>query len=140
MKVKAQNNWVLLFTFCLLAWVPFSFANENKPEHLLDGVNMDYFYQNGAGIHIEFYDGKIRFEWIAGPAKGVSRGDIPYRSRKIGDEMYLVNFHEKEVFDFITLIFNLKQNVMYSSALAKYGTERERTLFLGGIIENVERK
>ena len=139
MKIKAHKKWPLLIAFCLFAWVPYSFASDEKPEHLLDGISMDYFYQNGSGIHIEFYDGKVRFEWIDGPAKGVSRGDIPYRSRKIGDEMYLVNFHEEEVMDFITLIFNLKQNVMYSSALAKYGTDRERTIFFGGIIEHLER-
>jgi hypothetical protein len=65
--------------------------------------------------------------------------DIPYRSRKIGDEMYIVNFHEKQKPDFVTLIFNLKQNVMRSSAIPRYGTDKEKISFSGGIIEHVKR-
>ena len=140
MKIESPKKLALLITVFLLVWVPYSNAGIETPEHLLDGTSMEYFYQNGTGISIEFYEGKLRFEWIAGPAKGVSRGDIAYRSRKIGDEVYLINFHETEQFDFVTLIFNFKQNVMYSSALVKYGTDRERTLFNGGIIEHLQRK
>jgi len=114
-------------------------ATDEKPEHLLDGTTLGYNYQNGSGISIDFYDGKLRYEWIAGPPKGNMGKDIPYRSRKIGDEMYIVNFHEKHIRDFVTLIFNLKQNVMYSSAIQGYGTDKEMIHFSGGIVEHVKR-
>ena len=96
------------------------------------------FYQNGSGINIEFYDGKIQFEWIAGPAKGNKGKDIPYMSRKIGDELYIVNFHQKQKHNFVTLVFNFKQNVMWTSNIQRYGTDKEKIGFDGGIIEHIK--
>ena len=116
----------------------YSYAEDQRPEHLLDGRSFEYHYQNGSGISIKFYDGKLQYEWIAGQPKGNMGKDIPYRSRKIGDEMYIVNFHEKEKPDYVTLVFNFNQNVMYSSAILRYGTEKEKTSFSGGIIEHVK--
>jgi len=139
MEMKSYANFITLIAFWLLVFIPYSYAEDEKPEHLLDGTSLEYFYQNGSGLRIDFYDGKVRYEWIAGPPKGNTGNDIPYRSRKIGDEIYIVNFHEKHKPDFVTLIFNLKQNVMYSSAILRYGTEKEMISFSGGIVEHVKR-
>ncbi|MBW1915110.1 MAG: MoaF N-terminal domain-containing protein [Deltaproteobacteria bacterium] len=137
--MKVNKNLIILMALFLLVGTPYSNAKDGKPEHLLDGTTLEYYYQNGSGISIDFYDGKLRYEWIAGPPKGNMGKDIPYRSRKIGDEMYIVNFHEKHKPDFVTLIFNLKQNVMYSSAILRYGTDKEMISFSGGIVEHVKR-
>jgi len=137
--MKVNKNLIILMALFLLVGTPYSNAKDVKPEHLLDGTTLEYYYQNGSGISIDFYDGKLRYEWIAGPPKGNMGKDIPYRSRKIGDEMYIVNFHEKHKPDFVTLIFNLKQNVMYSSAILRYGTDKEMISFSGGIVEHVKR-
>lgn len=137
--MKAYKNIIILMAFWLLAGTPSSYAKDGEPEHLLDGTALEFYYQNGSGISISFYDGKLRYEWIAGPPKGNMGKDIPYRSRKIGDEMYIVNFHEKHKPDFVTLVFNLKQNVMYSSAILRYGTDKEMVSFSGGIVEHVKR-
>ncbi len=139
MKNNSYTIFLTLIAFWLLASIPYSYAEDEKPEHLLDGTSLKYFYQNGSGLRIDFYDGKVRYEWIAGPPKGNTGSDIPYRSRKIGDEIYIVNFHEKQKPDFVTLIFNLNQNVMYSSAILRYGTEKEMISFSGGIVEHVKR-
>ena len=135
---RATSLIVMAILLLLVTATP-SLSKDGRPEHLLDGTTLEYYYQNGSGISIAFYDGKLRYEWIVGPPKGNKGKDIPYQSRKIGDEMYMVNFHEKHKPDFVTLVFNLKQNVMYSSAILRYGTEKERISFSGGIIEHVRR-
>ena len=116
----------------------YSFAEDQKSEHLLDGTSLEYYYQNGTGLSLEFYDGKLQYEWIVGPAKGNKGKDIPYRSRKIGDEMYIVNFLQKEKTNFITIVLNFKQNVMCASILLRYGTAQEKIDLQGGIIEHVK--
>ena len=123
----------------LLVGTAYSQAQNKEPEHLLDGTSLNYYYQSGSGLSASFKDGKFNYEWIVGPRKGNKGNDIPYKSRKIGDEMYIVNFHEKHKPDFVTLIFNFEQNVMYSSAILRYGTDNEMTSFNGGIIEHVKR-
>ncbi len=116
-----------------------SFAQENQDEHLLDGTSMDYFYQNGTAVHFEIFEGQIKYKWIAGPNKD-AEGQEKYRSRKIGDKMYLLNFMNEPSSTFVTLIFNFNQNVMYSSALIAPGTDQELVLFDGGIIEHLSLK
>ncbi len=135
----SYRNFIIQIAIVMIAGAACSYATDEKPEHLLDGISLEYFYQNGSGLSIEFEDGKLDYEWIVGPRKGNKGIDVAYKSRKIGDEMYLVNFHEKHKPDFVTLIFNLQQNVMYSSAILRYGTDKEMTVFSGGIIEHVKR-
>lgn len=112
-------------------------ANE---KHLLDGISIDWTYtSSGSGMLLSFENGLAEYEWISGSRKGRSAKDIPYQSRKIGDDMYLLNWVQPEKPDFITLIFDFKNNTAYSSGLIGYGTERQRNLFLDGIINSVER-
>ncbi len=145
---QSQNNNMTKLTYtkfivqsvlAMIIGTVSSQAQNNDPEHLLDGISFNYFYQNGSGLSVDFQDGKFNYEWIVGPRKGNKGNDISYKSRKIGDEMYIVNFHEKHKPDFVTLIFNFEQNVMYSSAILRYGTDNEMTVFSGGIIEHVKR-
>ena len=88
-------------------------ADAKQAEHLLDGTSMNYYYQNGGGIHIELYDGMLKYEWIVGPRKGNGNKDLPYTSRKIGERLYIVSWLEASHPDYTTLIFNFTNNVMY---------------------------
>lgn len=125
-----------------------SAANENAAaqklkyttaEHLLDGTSFEYYYQTGGGLKIAFADGKLEYEWISGSRKGNKAGDIAYQSRKIGNELFIVNWQEKDKPDFVTLVIDLEHSVMYSSAILRYGTEDEVIHFNGAIIERVHR-
>lgn len=128
-----------LFLYAFLALMIQSYAQVNENEHLLDGTTMDYFYQNGTAVHVEFLEGQFKYKWIAGPNKD-AEGQEEYLSRKISDKMYLVNFMNEPSSTFVTLVFNFNQNVMYSSALIAPGTDREQILFDGGIIEHLSLK
>ena len=115
------------------------FGEDGKDQNLLDGTSVSYQYQSGAAVQVEFQDGHFVYEWTAGPMKGMT-GREPYRSRKIGDKLYLINFTVQSTKTFVTLIFNFNENVMYSSVLFSPGTDQELTLFEGGIIEQLKLK
>jgi hypothetical protein len=126
----------------LLIFLGFSFqaiSQESQTEHLLDGTSMDYYYQNGSAVHAEFGEGQFKFKWILGPNEGTS-GTCNYRSRKIGDKLYLVNFKYEPSAAFVTIVFNFNQNVFSTSALLGAGTEKELVLFEAGIIEQLTLK
>jgi hypothetical protein len=113
-----------------------------EPEHLLDGYSFNYQYQTGKAIHMEFYDGLGKYEWITGPGKGNGNQDIPYRSRKIGDDLYLINWHETGLKDYLTLVFDFKNMTVYSSVIIGYENNPDRprrTAFEGGIIDHLKR-
>ena len=111
--------------------------DDRKSEHLLDGSSMNYYYQTGDGIHLELYDGMLKYEWIRGPRKGEGNKDLPYRSRKIGHKTYIINWLEQSHPDFMTLIFNFDNNVMYSSGILRFGSKNQFSVFDGGIIEDL---
>ena len=112
-----------------------------KPEHFLDGYSLNFQYQDGTALHMEFYNGKAKYEWVAGPAKGNGNTDIPYRSRKIGSNLYLINWHEVDKKDYLTLVFDFEKMLMHSSIIVGYENKPERTLktvFKSGIIDHLK--
>jgi hypothetical protein len=120
----------------LLAITCQAIAQEKQDEHLLDGTSMDYYYQNGNGLHVEFINGQYKSKWIAGPNTGLEYLE-DYRSRKIGPKMYMVNIMFVDSKNFITIVFNFNQNVISTSALIAPGTDEEIIFFEAGIIENL---
>ncbi|WP_159023708.1 MoaF C-terminal domain-containing protein [Formosa sp. L2A11] len=118
----------------------FQFGN---PEHFLDGYILNFQYQNGTAIHMEFYNGKAKYEWVSGSAKGRGNADIPYRSLKLGSDMYLVNWHEKGLSDYLTIVFDFDKMLIHSSIIIGYKNKAERptkTVFLTGFIDHLDRK
>lgn len=114
-----------------------------KTEHFLDGYSLNFQYQDSKAIHMEFYEGKAKYEWVAGPGKGNGNTDIPYRSRKIGKNLYLVNWHEKGIKDYLTIIFDFEKMILHSSIIIGYENKPERklkTVFQSGIIDHLLKK
>lgn len=129
----------LTFLLIILGFSLPAISQESQDEHLLDGTSMDYFYQNGSAVHAEFDNGQFKFNWILGPNQGAS-GICNYRSRKIGDKLYLVNFKYEPSAAFVTIVFNFNENVFSTSALLGAGSDEELILFEGGIIEQLTLK
>lgn len=129
----------IIFALILFSLSVSSFAQDtkNQDEHLLDGTSLKYYYQTGNGIHLEIYDGQLKYEWIKGPRKGHGNKDLAYSSRKIGDKLYVIRWLEASHPDYMTLIFNFNNNVMYSSGILRFGTKDQFTVFDGGIIEDL---
>ncbi|MCM4158251.1 hypothetical protein, partial [Gramella sp. AN32] len=112
-----------------------------QPEHFLDGYSLNFQYQDGTALHMEFYNGKAKYEWVAGPATGNGNTDIPYRSRKIGNELYLINWQETDKKDYLTLVFDFEKMLMHSSIIVGYENKPERplkTVFKSGIIDHLK--
>ena len=131
----------ILSTFIIIATIVTFRANaqDEQRETLLDGTSMSYYYQNGSAAEVEFINGQFNFKWTAWPAHGIE-GSEKYRSRKIGDKLYLINFMVEENSTFVTLVLNFNENVLSASALISPGSERERIMFKAGIIQNLTLK
>ncbi len=116
-----------------------STAQTKQGEHLLDGTSLDIYYETGSHVHVEFNDGQIISQWIAGPGHDAT-GQESYRSKKIGDKMYVVNFPKTPTHSFCTLIFNFNQNVLCASAIRGVGTKDEAIFLEGATIEHLHLK
>ena len=112
------------------------FSQEEKTENLLDGTTLIYNYENETmgSVQAEFLDGRYKFKFTKGAYEG-AEGIMPYWSRKIGDQMYMVSALNKENSNFVTFVFNFKEQDMYASVIVEPRTENETVLFEKGTIE-----
>ncbi|MGM5471316.1 MoaF-related domain-containing protein [Flavobacteriaceae bacterium LMO-SS05] len=114
-----------------------------EAEHLLDGYSLNFQYQDGKAIHMEFDNGKAKYEWIVGPGKGRGNEDISYRSRQIGKNLYIINWHETGIKDYLTLVFDFEKMTVHSSVIIGYENKPERplkTVFLSGVIDHLKKQ
>lgn len=105
---------------------------------VLDGTQILYTYSELGTVHVSFDNGRVSFKWIAGALKGEAGEDFAYRARKVGDDQFLVNWHEPDAHGFVTLYIDFKTGRVHSSVLAAYASDDEQILFHSASIDRVE--
>lgn len=106
---------------------------------LLDGTELEYTYTDGGSVILAFYDGLLRFRWIAGPNEGAMGEGFEYSARVIGDDRYMVVWQMPEAHNYLTMVIDLNSRALFTSALMGYGTEQQGVLFDQAMIHRVER-
>jgi hypothetical protein len=102
-----------------------------------DNIALDYTYSAGGSITAAFEKGLARYRWLSGPFQGVEEGDLKYQSKRVGEDVFVVNWHDKGNFNFVTLFIDLKNKVLHSSALLYYGTPKVVTSFDTAVINSI---
>ena len=109
-------------------------------QELLNGKTLIFEYTNGWGFSLSFYDNKLRYQFrrdLSNPEGVGSRNqDIPYRSRKVGDDMYQIMWHEPDVKDVVTMLINFNTSTLYAAGILGYDEDRYE-VFEGAIIQQV---
>jgi len=109
----------------------------DKEEFLLNGTAFTFQYQNAGAIDISFMDDKVTYKWINGRNVDEPAKTIPYKSKKVDSGIYLVNWHEPETKNFITMVYNFNSNSCAVSVISRYGSEKPFLGFQSGTIEHV---
>ena len=130
---------ILFLSFVLLGNVAYAQASNSldKEEHLLEGTSFTFQYQNAGAIDISFSDETLTYKWIAGRNADEPTRSYPYKSRKLDADMYLVNWHEPDTQNFVTMVYNFKSNTCAVSVISRYASEKPFMGFQAGIIEHV---
>lgn len=113
-------------------------AQEDDP-HALDGTELEYTYTDGGSVILTFYDGLLKFRWIAGPNEGAAEEGFEYNARNMGDDRYMVVWRMEEANNYLTMVIDLESRALFTSALMGYGTEQEGVLFDEAAIHRIER-
>jgi len=114
--------------------------NLGVSEQLLEGLSFNYQYQNQTAIHIDFMNEKLTYKWILGRNADKPAKTFTYKSRQLDNGIYLVNWHEAELKNFITLVFNFNTNTVSSSVIVRYGEENQFTTFDTGFISQIKKQ
>ncbi len=127
---------LVLFQFvAAVAW-----GQAGTGDHSLDGTSIDWTYNNSeARMVVSFDNGLGSYEWIAGGRTGNSDSSIPYSAREISPDIFLMSWVQADRPDFITMIFDFNSMTIATTGLIGYGTDRQRSLFMDGVINSVDR-
>ena len=105
----------------------------------LDGLDLDYTYDGGGQIIVSFSERRLGYRWLSGPFEGVEESGLSYSSRHVRDEVFLVNWHDTDNSNFVTLVIDLARKKVYSSALLYYGSHKEVESFSEATINHASR-
>ena len=100
----------------------FSAHAQEPGQQAISNIELEYTYSDGGAVVLKIDDGILGYRWTAGPSAGYKVSDRIYQSRKIGDEIYLVNWHDSENKDYVVLVIDLSEMLVHGSALAAYNT------------------
>jgi hypothetical protein len=107
---------------------------------LLDGVELQYTYEDGGEVVLCFYNGRVRFEFLNGPMEGTKHDDLAYLSRELDERVYLVRWHNRDVGSYVTLYIDLPRRRVFGSALIWYASDDPIDLFDAAVISRVSHK
>lgn len=117
-----------------------AWAQAGTGTHVLDGTQIDWTYTDSdARMVVSFEGGLGQYEWIAGGRTGNSDEDIPYSSREISPNVFLMSWIQADRPDFITMIFDFNNMTISTSGLMGYTKDDPRFLFLDGTINSFDR-
>jgi len=136
-----MQNWKKLTAAMLLQLIAFNaWGQAGTGDHSLDGVSVDWNYNDSeARMVVSFADGLGKYEWVAGRRAGNSDSEIPYSAREISPDIFLMSWIQADRPDFITIIFDFNAMTVATTGLIGYGTDKERMLFMDGVINSADR-
>ncbi len=126
--------------FALQSLTTVALAQEGTGSHILNGTTVEWTYNDSdARMVVSFADGLGQYEWVAGRRKGNTDSEIPYSSREISPNIFLMSWIQADRPDFITMIFDFNAMTISTTGLIGYKSDNERFLFMDGVINDVER-
>ncbi len=105
-------------------------AGEESQSQGIPNVEIHSAYENGNVIVYTFRDGKLGYEFTAGPIKGAFNSNLEFESRRIADDIYLVSWHDTNNAFYMTLVLDLKNNKEHFTSIIGYANDAPRTEFL----------
>lgn len=90
---------------------------------------LEYTYEDGSSVALNFNNGLVGMEWLSGPFKGAKRSGLKYNYRDLGEDRFLVNWHELEGPSFVTLLIDKGAGKVHGSAIIRYDKEEPIELF-----------
>lgn len=122
----------------LICCIPFfSFADElAKETQKLDGINISYQYTSGRAYHVKFEPEGISYQYLTGSKPSIWWGPFPYSAFEVQSNQYMASWFEKGYGDYVTLLINFNNNLLYGSAIIS----GEEVHFHGAKIIKVEGK
>lgn len=106
-----------------------------SPTRQLNGTNITYNYTSGRSYNVKFEEAGVSYRYLTGSKPDAWWGPFPYEAFEIEKNVYMLSWFEAGYGDYVTLLVNFNNNVLYGSAILR----GEEVHFHGAHIIKVER-
>lgn len=130
MKIIISILTYILFTTALHA------SELSLPTRNLNGTHITYNYTSGRSYNVKFEEEGVSYRYLTGSKPENWWGPFPYQAFKVEKDVYLASWFEKGYGDYVTLLINFNNRLLYGSAILSGKTVH----FHGAKIVKVNRK
>ncbi len=128
---------IFIFTLSIIIFATALQASELATStEVLNGTNITYNYTSGRSYNVKFEQAGISYRYLTGSKPEKWWGPFPYKAFEVEKNIYLAAWFERGYGDYVTLLINFNNNLLYGSAILS----GENVHFHGAKIVNVKRK
>lgn len=102
----------------------------------LNSTNITYNYTSGRSYNVKFEEQGLSYRYLTGSKPEKWWGPFPYQAFKVENKVYLASWFEEGYGDYVTLLINFNNNLLYGSAILS----GKKVHFHGAKIVKVNRK
>mgnify|MGYP000040919071 CR=1 FL=1 len=116
-----MKTLIYLISLIIVAYSCKSSSNQENikvPENL-EGLEMHYTYSGGNEYAVKFEKDGMSYQFKTGGKPNKWWGKFPYNCMKTENNEYFVSWFEKGYGDYVTLLVNYDQNILYGSAIIR---------------------
>lgn len=107
-----------------------------KPTQTLNETDITYNYTSGRSYNVRFTAAGVSYRYLSGSKPKKWWGPFPYQAFEIESNVYFASWFEKDYGDYVTLLINFNNNLLYGSAILS----AEKVHFHGAKIIRVTRR
>ena len=111
MKIIISILACILFTTALHA------SELSLPTRDLNGTDITYNYTSGRSYNVKFEEEGISYRYLTGSKPEKWWGPFPYQAFQVDNNIYLASWFEKGYGDYVTLLINFNNRLLYGSAI-----------------------
>ena len=115
----------------------YSAAAQQPEREGMPNAKVQSTYESAGTIAFKYVDGTAEYTFTSGRMMGAGGMDLSYTARKIGDELYLLSWHDETNSNYITQVLDFANMKEYHTAIMFYGTEMQQINFTEGVIDKV---
>jgi len=92
-------------------------AELQPPTRKLNGTNITYNYTSGRSYNVKFEQAGISYRYLSGSKPEKWWGPFSYKAFEVENNVYYAAWFEEGYGDYVTLLINFNNNLLYGSAI-----------------------
>jgi len=89
----------------------------STPTRNLDGTSISYDYTSGRSYNVKFQKKGVSYRYLTGSKSKKWWGPFAYKGFEVENNVYFVSWFEEGYGDYVTLLINFNNNILYGSAI-----------------------